>query len=163
MLLYNLPRNWTDWTHTEKLEWHAERVDAEEPVFEELARAGVMSCFEPHEIRARLSRLQGFRKLVESALELATNEEFVGLNSALQEAAKTALENKRERVKILTVQSRRVRMNKTPDEVERLAYLRTSQEHWMQESIRLESELIRLCDKLGVSPDPYLVVEFLRS
>jgi len=163
MLEYDLPEDWDLLTHDERLNWHANRVEKEEPVFTMLEDVGVMTCFEPEEVRVRLAIVQAERRRVESALLVAEDQEFQGLWESLKLLVAEAREDIAERARILNLQFRRKGFRATAEEAEKLAMLRTSVDGLLTDAEEVEGEIIRVCDGYGVDPSPYLIVDAVRD
>ena len=163
MLLYNLPPDWEVMTIDERIEWHSQRVTKEEPVFDMLEISGVMTCFDPEEIRVRLAVVRGEIRRVESALVLARDEEFQTLWSTLQAMVIVAKQSVAERVKLLNLQCRRVNFKSYPSEDAKLASLKTDAITKLNEAEQVEGDIIRICDRYGADAAPYLIVDPVRD
>lgn len=163
MLEYDLPEDWEFMPHVERLEWHVDRVEKEEPVFTMLAEIGIMTCFEPDEIRLRLALVQAQRRRVESALVMAEDQEFQGFWDSLRMILKDVQEDIAERARMLSLQMRRKGFTATCGETAKLLALRICVDEKLDEAETIEGEIIRLCDKHGADPSPYLLVDNVRD
>lgn len=160
---YDLPEDWDLMTIDERIEWHAQRVEKEEPIFQMLEDDGVFSCFEPEELRIELAMVRAEKRRVEAALILAQDEEFQGLWQALGLSIQEANLCTAERARILNLQMRRKNFASYPEEEEQLAALKVQWGQHLDEAEEMEGEIIKLCDKYGVDPSPYLVVDDVRE
>jgi hypothetical protein len=160
---YDFPPEWGVMTHEERVEWHSARVDKETPVFEMLEEHGIMSCFEPDEIKVRLMRVRSLKKQVASALLVAENADFRGIWAALNAKVELAKQCIAERGRILNLQYRRPGFQALPAEIERLAFLKEEANRFLDEGEEIEGKIIDICDKFGTNPGPFMIVDPVRD
>lgn len=161
--MYDLPEGFDKWSIEKRIEWHTTRVEREVPVFEMLEQMEIMTCFDVSEIKARLFRVRWWRERVESALKMSECGEFQQLHAELTQAAHEAGELMKKRARILALQFRRKSITEYDGEGRELENLKQMQEETLLRVECVEEELVQCCQRHGVSPEPYLVAERLRS
>lgn len=160
---YNLPKDWDTWSVGQRVEWHRVRVSKEKPAHDLLEAEGLSTCFTETELRERLHQVRKRRADVERTIFMTESTEFQELWQQLNTVCREALTFSRERVFILKLQFRRKSFSSTRREAERLRVLKLHMHEKFDSAETIEGFIINFCDKHGVDPGPYLIVDNLRE
>lgn len=160
---WDLPKNWEDWSTTQKLNWHQNRVQYEEPVFNMFRKVGLISLFTREEIAERLHFTRAYRKRVEAALLVATSPEFKQIWEECKLLCIEAQKFQKERANLQKLQFRRTTFKLTDNEEDQMTRLKIQACRKYDEAEVLEGKIMDFCEAHGADPVAYLIVDDLRG
>lgn len=159
---YDLPDKWEEHSLSDRLDWHRNRVEQEEPIFNMLQKQGILSTFTSDEIKERLEYTRKLKKRVEAAILVAEIPEFQAAWHNINRLCVQGQEINSQRAAIQKLQFRRSNFKLTKSEETKMAELKHQANSTFDEAEQWEGTLMDLCEKYGADPTAYLIVDDIR-